>query len=1306
MTRRRWSVLLGSTALAVGLLSPVSGAAAAPPSVPHFDHVVIVMEENRDTSESLGNPDAPWINALARSGALMTQTYAEAHPSQPDYLALFSGSTQGVTDNACPYSFTGPNLASSLSDAGRTFTGYSEDLRAAGSTDCFWNSYARKHNPWVDFTNVPASVNQPYTAFPTDFSTLPSVSFVVPNLAHDMHDGTVAQGDAWLAANMDGYVTWATTHNSLFVLTWDESNVDPANQIATIVAGAGVVPGSYPETTSHYSLLRTVEDAFGLAPIGASASASPLVDIFSGAPAVQTSASDTFTRTTTGGWGAADVGGPWATSPPSAMAVNGTQGTMALTAGLGASAYVGSVSTSDTDLATSLTTDKPTTGSGVYVSLVGRRVAGTGDYRAKARITPTGTVSLTLERASGTGAETMLTSETSVPGLTATPGTPVRVRVQVTGTSPTTLRARAWAASSVEPTTWTVTTTDPTAALQSTGSVGVFAYLSSAASNAPITVSYDDLVSQGTAATVQNKAPTAAFTTGATGLTATFNGSGSTDPEGAALTYAWAFGDGATAAGATATHTYAAAGSFPVTLTVTDPGGLSNSVTRTVAVAPPNQPPTAAFTAGSVGLTASLDASSSTDPEGGALGYAWSYGDGTSGTGVSAIHTYAAAGSFTVSLTVTDPGGLTSSTSHVLAVAPANQPPTASFTASSVGLTTTVDASGSSDPEGRALGYAWDFGDGATATGATSSHTYATAGTYTVTLVVTDPGALTSSASRTITLAPANQPPTAAFTAGGSGLTATVDASGSSDPEGGALGYAWDFGDGATATGATSSHTYATAGTYSVALTVTDPGGLTATTSRSVTVAPPNQPPTAAFTSSSSNLTATLDASTSSDPEGGTLSYAWNYGDGTTGTGATPSHTYAAAGTFTVTLTVTDPGALTNAVSHTVTVTAPVNQPPTAAFTSSSSNLTATLDASTSSDPEGGTLSYAWNYGDGTTGTGATPSHTYAAAGTYTVTLTVTDPGALTNAVSHAVTVSAPVNQPPTAAFTSSTTNLTAALNAAGSSDPEGGTLSYAWNYGDSTTGTGVAPSHTYAAAGTYTVTLTVTDPGALTNAVSHAVTVTAPSSSLAGDTFTRTLSNAWGNADLGGAWTVSGTASNYAVSGGVGTLRSAPGGSTTAFLTGTSSNRTDLAVTLRTDRLPGGTGIYTGVVGRRTAAAGDYRVVVRLQSTGAVSLKLERVSSTGVETTFTNDTNVAGVTLPVGSQLRVRLQVTGTSPTTLLARAWRVGTTEPTTWNLTATDSTAALQTSGAVGVTTYLSSAAPTAVVVSVDDVVATKL
>jgi hypothetical protein len=170
--------------------------------------------------------------------------------------------------------------------------------------------------------------------------------------------------------------------------------------------------------------------------------------------------------------------------------------------------------------------------------------------------------------------------------------------------------------------------------------------------------------------------------------------------------------------------------------------------------------------------------------------------------------------------------------------------------------------------------------------------------------------------------------------------------------------------------------------------------------------------------------------------------------------------------------------------------------------------------------------------------------------------------------------------------------------------------------------------------------------------------------------------------------------------------LRTSPGGSTAAFLLGTSSNRTDLAATLSTDRLPGGSGIYTGVVGRRTTTAGDYRVVVRLQSTGAVSLTLERVATNGTETRFTNETTVTGVSLPVGTQLRVRLQVTGTSPTTLRARAWRAGTTEPTTWTVTATDSTAGLQTTGAVGVTTYLSSAAPTAVVVSVDDVVATKL
>ena len=114
--------------------------------------------------------------------------HAETHPSQPNYLALFSGDTQGVDDDTCPLTFSGPNLASELIAAGYTFAGYSEDLPGTGYTGCRAGGYARKHSPWTDFTNLPAGVNQPLSAMPADYDALPTVSFVIPNLCHDMHD--------------------------------------------------------------------------------------------------------------------------------------------------------------------------------------------------------------------------------------------------------------------------------------------------------------------------------------------------------------------------------------------------------------------------------------------------------------------------------------------------------------------------------------------------------------------------------------------------------------------------------------------------------------------------------------------------------------------------------------------------------------------------------------------------------------------------------------------------------------------------------------------------------------------------------------------------------------------------------------------------------------------------------------------------------------------------------------------------------------------------------------------------------------
>jgi acid phosphatase len=272
--RTWWAIAALSLAAAPGRAQPI----------PMPDHVVIVFEENKSYSQIIGNPTAPYINGLLSQGASLTNMFAVTHPSQPNYIAFFSGSQQGVTSNNTPPAaslpFTAPNLGAQLIQSGRTFTGYSETLPSVGFTgDNFGGSggYWRKHNPWVNWQNsgtapfppntLLPSTNQPFTAFPTNYATLPTVSIVVPNQNNDMHDGTIAQGDTWLRNNLDGYVQWAKTHNSLFVLTFDEDDSSPGNnnRIATILVGQMVQPGvTTNQFLNLYGLLGTVQDMYGL----------------------------------------------------------------------------------------------------------------------------------------------------------------------------------------------------------------------------------------------------------------------------------------------------------------------------------------------------------------------------------------------------------------------------------------------------------------------------------------------------------------------------------------------------------------------------------------------------------------------------------------------------------------------------------------------------------------------------------------------------------------------------------------------------------------------------------------------------------------------------------------------------------------------------------------------------------------------------------------------------------------------------------------------------------------------------------
>jgi PKD repeat protein/uncharacterized protein YgiM (DUF1202 family) len=331
---------------------------------------------------------------------------------------------------------------------------------------------------------------------------------------------------------------------------------------------------------------------------------------------------------------------------------------------------------------------------------------------------------------------------------------------------------------------------------------------------------------------------------GLVGARLTFSGGGSSDSDGAIVTYAWDFGDGTIEDKVKVSHSYGKAGSYQVTLTVTDDGGLSDSATLAVQIEEPaaNQPPTAVIegpTQGLVGETLGFRGSGSSDSDGVIVKYAWDFGDGTADNKVKVVHAYTRAASYQVTLTVTDNGGLSDSATLAVQIdEPAvNQPPTAVIEGPSHGLvgeTLAFRGSGSSDSDGSIVKYEWDFGDGATEDKAKVAHVYTQAGSYQVTLTVTDDGGLSDSATLAVQIeepVPVNLPPVAIIQGPATaqvGESITFSGSSSSDSDGSIVDYAWVFGDGTIGSGITVTHVYTGAGSYQVALTVTDDGGLAA----------------------------------------------------------------------------------------------------------------------------------------------------------------------------------------------------------------------------------------------------------------------------------------------------------------------------------------------------------------------------------------------------------------------------------------------------------------------------------------------
>lgn len=445
---------------------------------------------------------------------------------------------------------------------------------------------------------------------------------------------------------------------------------------------------------------------------------------------------------------------------------------------------------------------------------------------------------------------------------------------------------------------------------------------------------------------------------------------------------------------------------------------------------------------------------------------------------------------------------------------PPNEPPAAGFSYTCDQNVCTFDGRTSTDENASSLTYAWNFGTQGTATGPLPSKTFTAPGSFPVTLTVTDEWRVTNtSAAQTVTVAePAgNGAPVPTFARSCTGLTCSVSSQGTADPNAGdVITYSWDWGDGTPLrTGASpTAHVYAATGSYTITLTTTDGWGKSASTTRDVTLIEPaaNTAPNATFTATCASFTVCqMNSAGTTDAEGDAIRYSWNWGDATaSGTTASPSHTYATPGTYTIVLTVTDVWGKVGTATREVTITEPEsNGAPIAVIESATcaTFTTCALSASGSSDPDSATgdgiRNYRWTWGDGTPDTTATAvgqSHVYRVPGTYTVTLQVVDKwGRTSESVTQLVTTLAEPdgNNPPTLTFATSCTGRTCATNSTGTSDADGGIRSYSYDWGDGTAlSTAANGSHVFAGAGTYTIALTVTDNWGRTATATQEVTI------------------------------------------------------------------------------------------------------------------------------------------------------------------------------------------------------------------------
>jgi gliding motility-associated-like protein len=521
---------------------------------------------------------------------------------------------------------------------------------------------------------------------------------------------------------------------------------------------------------------------------------------------------------------------------------------------------------------------------------------------------------------------------------------------------------------------------------------------------------------------------------------------------------------------------YATGGTYNVTLTVTTAAGCSSGIIKTVTV---NPKPVASFTVNNLCYSGSATFTNTSSIASGTISnYLWDFGDAATSTLQNPTHAYTTAGTYNVTLTVTSALGCSSTTTLPFNMQPA---PVADFTATTACATAPLTFTNTSTVvSGSTPTWSWDFGDATSSTLQNPSHTYATGGTYNVTLTVTTAAGCTNSIVKTVTV---NPKPVASFTANNMCYVGSVTFTNTSTIASGTISsYNWDFGDATTSTLQNPTHVYSTAGTYNVTLTATSALGCSTTT----TVAVNMQPAPVAnfnFTPACSGAPVIFN-NTSTVVSGSTPSWSWDFGDVTSSTAQNPSHSYASGGTYNVILTVTTAAGCTSSLSQSLTI----NPTPVAAFIANSMCYVDSVTFSnTSSISTGSITGYSWDFGDATTSTLLSPDHYYATAGTYNVTLIATS----NSGCKDTTVVSINMQPAPLAdfTFTSACANVPIGFNNT-SVVVNGSAPSWSWNFGDATSSTLQNPSHSYSADGTYNISLTVTTAAGCTSTATQPLTI------------------------------------------------------------------------------------------------------------------------------------------------------------------------------------------------------------------------